>query len=352
MEELRSTAEMGRHDPQKDSQLSAYLREIKLKGSHPEYQYLRLAKDIMTKSKDDRAMELPRDQGIRCVQGVLHRYNLQKDGFPLLTTKDVAWKSVKRELLWFIKGDTNIKSLNEDGVRIWNDDAYRRYQRAVKRGEAPELDMNEFVEKVKSDPDFEKWGDLGPVYGAQWRRWKTPDGREVDQLGQLIDQLRSPIYRYRKSLLVSGWNPSFLPGNTLTEAEEVALPACHVMFQADVDEKNRLTLAMYQRSADMFLGVPFNIASYALLTHMLAQVSGLEAYQLIHFMENAHIYHRHFDAFLHQLPREPMPFPKLRLNPDIKNIDDFTMDDIKIGGYQHHERIGAKMVAVGGRIDL
>lgn len=317
---------------------------------HPEYQYLDLMKEILA-SDDDRAMHIPGNQGIRCVRAPQFRFNLQRDGFPAITTKDLYLKGVEGELLWFLKPDTNIKSLADQGINIWNPDAYRRYQRAARRGEAPDLSMDEFVTRVRQDPDFEPWGDLGPIYGAQWRRWITPDGREIDQIQQLIDQLRDHVHRYRKSLVVSAWNPSFLPGNAPTEKEEMALPPCHVMFQADVDQKDRMSLIMYQRSADVFLGLPFNIASYGMLTHMLAQVSGLEAYELILDIGNAHLYHRHFDAVNVQLGREPFPFPRLRLNPDVKEIDDFKMGDVQLEDYKHHKRIKAEMVAVGGRID-
>lgn len=318
--------------------------------SHPEYQYLDLMQDILDNG-DDRAVHIPGNQGIRCVLGVLHRYNLQNDGFPILTTKDVYWKGVRYELKWFLNGGTNIKYLVDNGVNIWNGDAYKRFQRAIRAGDAPELSIDEYVARIKADNEFaQRWGDLGPVYGAQWRRWKNPYGGEIDQIQWLIRQLRDPIQRHRKGLLVSAWNPSYLPENAPSEAEEMALPACHVQFQVDVDEHERLSLTMYQRSADVFLGVPFNIASYALLTHLLAQSSGLDAYQLIHVMENAHLYHRHFDVVREQLTRAPYLFPRLWLNPDIVDIDDFKPEDAKLEGYEHHPRIKAEMVAVGGRI--
>lgn len=318
---------------------------------HPEHQYLNLMADIL-QSDDRRAMYIPGDQGYSCVLGAMHKYDLRA-GFPLLTTKDVYWKGVNRELLWFLGAGTNIKPLVDQGVNIWNGDAYKRYQRASRAGRAIDLSEEGYAARIKHDSDFAaEWGDLGPVYGAQWRRWQNPYGGETDQLQQLVDQLRDPIAKYRKSNLVSAWNPSFLPGTFPDdEMKEMALPACHVMFQTDVDEQNRLTVFMYQRSADMFLGVPFNIASYALLTHMLAQVSDLEAYQFIHMMSNAHVYHRHFEAAREQIAREPFPLSKLVLNPDIKEIDNFGPNDFKIEGYRHHPRIKAEMIVVGGRID-
>lgn len=329
-------------------------QDLKLKSSlnpHSEYQYLELMSGIMTEGID-RAMHVPDDQGIRCTLGERHRYNLQQDGFPLLTTKDVFWRGVTHELRWFLNGDTNIKYLVDNNVDIWNDDAFRRYQRSMRQGLAPRLDQVEYIGKIKDDEEFaQKWGNLGPVYGEQWRAWKNPYGGETDQIKWLVDQLRDPIAKYRKSNLVSAWNPSFLPGIAPTQDEEVSLPPCHVEFQTDVDEQDRLTLLMYQRSGDVFLGVPFNIASYALFTHLLAHVSGLEAYQFIHMFGNTHVYHKHFDAVREQLTRTPYPFPHVKLNPAIKEIDDFQPGDAKVEGYKHHPRLKAEMIAVGGRID-
>lgn len=317
---------------------------------HPEYQYLGLMQYILDNG-NDRAMHIPGNQGIRTTFGVTHRYNLKEDGFPLLTTKRIFFRGVEEELRWFLEPNTNIKPLADQGVHIWDLDAYKRYKRAVGRGEAPDLTQEEYVKRVQSDPEFTKWGDLGPIYGEQWRRWPNPYGETHDQIQWLIKQLRDPIQRYRKGLIVSAWNPSFLPEVAPTEAEEMALPPCHVMFQVDVDEQDRMSLLMFQRSADMFLGVPFNIASYAMLTHMIANVTGLEPYQLVHQMGNAHLYHRHFDAAREQLTREPYPFPKVELNPDVKEIDDYKPGDIQIIGYQHHPTIRAELVGAGGRID-
>jgi thymidylate synthase len=337
-----------------DLAASQILRARADSNPHPENQYLGFMSDILLRGTD-RAMHVPGDQGIRCQLGAMHYYYLQEEGFPNLTTKDMAWRGVRYELKWFLNGDTNIKYLVDNGVPIWNNDAYRRYQRPMRTGEAPQLDQNEYIARIKADDEFaQRWGNLGPIYGEQWRAWKNPYGGTTDQIKWIVEQLRDPIARYRKSNLVSAWNPSFLPGIAPSQEEEVSLPPCHVQFQTDVDEQNRLTLIMYQRSCDMFLGVPFNIASYALLAHLLAQINGLEAYQFIHVLANAHVYHEHFEAVREQLDRAPYPFPKLVLNPDIKEIDDFqpeNADDAKLVGYQHHPRLRAEMLAVGGRID-
>ncbi len=326
--------------------------ELASARNHPEYQYLNTMRHIMENGVDDRAKHVPPgDQGIRCMLGFTHRYDLERDGFPAITTKDLYWKGVTQELKWFLNGDTNIKSLVDNGVNIWNGDAYRKYDRAAREGRADNLTRDEYVAAIKGDADFAaKWGDLGRVYGAQWRRWKTSDGREIDQLQKMVDNLRDPIARYRKNNIVTAWDPETLPdqGNN---PDEMALPPCHMIFQADVDESNNLSLILTQRSADMFLGVPFNIASYALLTHVLAEASGLKASKFIHQLGNAHVYHSHFDAVKEQLERTPLPFPRLQLQPNLREIDDFRPEEAKLINYQHHGRIKAKMLAVGGIID-
>jgi thymidylate synthase len=218
------------------------------------------------------------------------RCNLE-EGFPLLTTKKLHTRSIFHELLWFLKGDTNIKYLKDHGVTIWDEWA---------------------------DAD----GNLGPVYGKQWRSWPTPGGGHIDQISQLIDQIKKNPDSRR--LIVSAWNVSEIPN--------MALPPCHLLFQFYVAD-GKLSCQLYQRSADVFLGVPFNIASYALLTHMVAQVCGLKPGDFVHTFGDAHIYSNHLEQVQLQLSREPRPLPKLQLNPLIKNIFDFTFDDIAIIDY-------------------
>lgn len=228
--------------------------------------------------------------GTISVFGYQFRCNLE-EGFPLLTTKKLHTKSIFHELLWFLKGETNIKYLKDNGVSIWDEWA----------------DEN---------------GNLGPVYGKQWRSWPTPDGGHIDQISQLIEQIRKNPDSRR--LIVSAWNVSEIPN--------MALPPCHLLFQFYVAE-GRLSCQLYQRSADVFLGVPFNIASYALLTHMIAQACDLKPGDFVHTFGDVHIYSNHMEQVQLQLSREPRPLPVLRLNPAIKNIFDFTYEDISIADY-------------------
>ena len=247
--------------------------------------------------------------GTRAVFGMQMRFNLS-DGFPAVTTKKLAFNSLKAELLWFISGSSDVKDLQKLGSHIWDANA-----------EAPYW---------KSKARFE--GDLGRVYGVQWRHWRTHEGREIDQLAQIIDRIKRDPYDRR--LIISAWN--------VGELDQMALPPCHVMFQFFV-ANGRLSLHMYQRSCDMFLGVPFNIASYSLFLHMIAQVTDLEPGEFVHTLGDAHIYLNHFDQIKEQLTRKPFPLPKLKLNPDIKNIDDFTMEDIELVDYKYHPPIKAEM---------
>ena len=228
--------------------------------------------------------------GTQSVFGYQMRFDLA-DGFPLLTTKKVHLKSIIHELLWFIAGDTNIKYLKDNGVTIWDEWA----------------DEN---------------GDLGPVYGHQWRSWPAPDGRSIDQLGNVVEMIRkSPDSR---RLLVSAWNPG--------EVDRMALPPCHCLFQFYVAD-GKLSCQLYQRSADVFLGVPFNIASYALLTLMIAQTCGLQPGEFIHTTGDTHLYRNHFEQVALQLSREPRPLPRMILNPDVKSVFDFKYEDFTLEGY-------------------
>lgn len=236
--------------------------------------------------------------GTQSVFGYQMRFDLA-DGFPLVTTKKLHVKSIIHELLWFLAGDTNIGYLKENGVRIWDEWA----------------DEN---------------GDLGPVYGHQWRSWPTSDGGEIDQIAALLKGIRNNPNSRR--LIVSAWN--------VADVDSMALPPCHCLFQFYV-AGGRLSCQLYQRSADIFLGVPFNIASYALLTHMIAHVSGLGVGDFVHTLGDAHLYLNHLEQARQQLQREPLPLPRLWLNPDVKDLFGFTFEDVRIDGYEAHPHIAA-----------
>lgn len=258
-------------------------------------EYLRLMRHVRENGtrKEDRT-----GTGTLSVFGFQSRYDLTA-GFPAVTTKKLHFRSIIHELLWFLAGDTNIGYLNENRVTIWDEWA----------------DEN---------------GDLGPVYGKQWRSWPTADGQTIDQLAQIIDQIRATPDSRR--LVVSAWNVGQLP--------QMALFPCHVLFQFYVAD-GKLSCQVYQRSADIFLGVPFNIASYAILTHMVAQVCGLGVGDLVHTLGDAHLYLNHLEQADTQLAREPMALPTLELNPDVTTIDGFSYDDVKVVGYTSHPRISA-----------
>ena len=260
-------------------------------------QYLDLLSHVMENGADrmDRT-----GTGTRGVFGYQMRFNLG-DGFPMVTTKKLHRGSIVHELIWFLAGDTNIKYLKDNKVRIWDEWA----------------DEN---------------GDLGPVYGKQWRRWEGPEGRVIDQVSNVVEAIKTNPYSRRH--IVSAWNPA--------DVDDMALPPCHCLFQFHVAD-GKLSCQLYQRSADIFLGVPFNIASYALLTHMMGQVCGLEAGDFVHSFGDAHIYSNHFEQVREQLRRAPKPLPRLEMNPDVTDIFAFTREDIKIKGYKSHPHIAGKV---------
>lgn len=288
-------------------------------------QYLELCQKVLEEGyyKDDRT-----NTGTVSYFGAQMRFNLQ-DGFPLLTTKRVHLKSIIYELLWFIKGDTNIKYLVDHDVRIWNEWPYETFKKSSDyNGET----IEEFVEKIKIDDEFaKKYGDLGPVYGKQWRNFGI-DKYSVDQLGNVIQQIKeNPTSR---RLIVCAWNP--------LEIDQMALPPCHSLFQFYVND-NKLSCMLYQRSADLFLGVPFNIASYALLTMMVAKVCNLELGDFVHTLGDAHIYSNHFEQIKKQLARTPRALPKMNILRDVKNIEDFVFEDFELVDYNPHKGIKGKV---------
>ncbi len=281
-------------------------------------QYLQMCKDIMERGevKEDRT-----GVGTKGFFGYQARYNLE-EGFPLLTTKRVYLKAIIHELLWFISGDTNIKYLVDNNVRIWNEWPYELFKKSEDyHGET----MDEFVEKIKESDEFaKKHGNLGPVYGKQWRNFFG-----VDQVQSVIDQIKENPNSRR--IIISAWNPKQLP--------EMALPPCHAFMQFYVSNDGKLSLQLYQRSADVFLGVPFNIASYSLLLMMVAQVTGLKPYEFIHTTGDTHIYLNHFDQINLQLSREPRKLPTMKINPKVKSIYDFKYEDFKLEDYHPHPAI-------------
>jgi thymidylate synthase len=313
------------------------------KKIHPEYQYLNLLKDIMENGSDKPLFGVDKIT-IRTVFGRVLRFDLSQ-GFPLLTTKKTFLRGIIHELIWFLSGDSNIKYLLENDVHIWDEWAYKGYKEEMKKGKVPQLTQSEFVAKMKKSPAFlKKWGDLGPTYGVQWRKWPTGDGRRIDQLAWAIKQLKT--VPFRKSIMVSAWNPAYVY-DMARPGESVALPPCHIMYQLNVNN-NKLSLLMFQRSADSFLGVPFNIASYSLLLLMLAQVTGFKPGEFIHAFGDVHIYSNHFKQVKEQIKRKPRSFPKMKLNPKIKNIDDFSYEDFKLEGYNPHPPLKGDVTLVGG----
>ncbi len=259
--------------------------------------YLDLIQHILENGidKEDRT-----GTGTRSVFGYQMRFDLSK-GFPLITTKKCHLRSIIHELLWFLKGDTNIRYLKENGVSIWDEWA-------------------------------DEQGNLGPVYGYQWRSWPAPDGQHIDQISNLIEQIKKTPDSRR--LMVSAWNPALI--------DQMALPPCHALFQFYVAD-GKLSCQLYQRSADVFLGVPFNIASYALLTMMMAQVCGLELGDFVHTLGDAHLYRNHFDQAKEQLSRTPRNLPTMSINSDIKDLFAFTFDDFKLENYDPHPHIKAEV---------
>ena len=308
-------------------------------------QYLQLCRTILAEGnlKGDRT-----GTGTKSIFGYQMRFDLTK-GFPLVTTKRTAMRLITSELLWFLKGDTNVKTLISQRNHIWDEWAFEKWVNS-KEYDGPDMtdfglraandeqfqlivdeQMNTFREKILSDNVFaEQYGDLGPVYGRQWRSWPTPDGQSIDQLKNVIESIKTNPNSRRH--IVTAWNPS--------EVDQMALPPCHTFFQFYVAE-GRLSCQLYQRSADVFLGVPFNIASYALLTHLIARECHLEVGDFVHTLGDAHIYSNHMDQVGEQLSREPRALPKLTISDEKTSIFDLETEDIDIEGYDPHPRIKA-----------
>lgn len=295
---------------------------------HEETQYLDLISTIL----ETGSLECGRNGNTISVFGAMMRYSLKDGTMPLLTTKQVAWKTCFKELMWFVRGKTDNNLLVEQGVHIWDANATREF-----------LDSRGLFTREE--------GDLGPIYGYQWRNWNRPyEGRDKsglergpsapDQLQEIIDALKDPVGRTSRRLIMTAWNPSQLA--------EMALPPCHVLAQFRVRNGNRLSCSLYQRSGDVGLGVPFNIASYSFLTHILAKHCGLVADEFVHFLGDAHIYEGHVEALKTQLERDPYPFPRIEITRTHESIDDYSLDDIVFlegSEYKHHPSIKMPLVA-------
>jgi len=310
---------------------------------HPEYQYLDVLKDIIKNGVWKKSHST--GVSLKSVFGRQIRFDLSK-GFPLLTTKKVFFRGIVHELLWFLSGSSNVKYLIDNNVHIWSDYPYKNYKYQMEKGKVPKLDFEPFMDKMKKNKKFmKKWGDIGAIYGVQWRKWPTGDGREIDQLGWVIEKMKK--YPQKKHFIVSAWNAGYIYEMARSREESMVIAPCHTLFHI-VLHGGKLSLLLYQRSCDLFLGVPFNISSYALLTHMLAQVTGYPVGEFVHTFGDVHIYKNHFDQVKEQLKRKPRKLPKLKLNPKIKDINKFKFENIKIVGYNPYPRIKAKLTPVGG----
>jgi thymidylate synthase len=285
-----------------------------------EKQYLSLIENILNNG----TLEKGRNGNTICLYGEKMKFDLRNNTLPLLTSKKVAWKTCLKELLWFINGSTNNKILKEQNVRIWNDNSSR-----------------EFLDSVGLETNEED--DLGPVYGHQWRHFNAPytnchddyNGKGIDQLQNIIEMLKDPLQRKSRRIILSAWNPQQL--------NEMALPPCHCFVQFHVRRENELICCLYQRSGDIGLGVPFNIASYSFLTHLLAKHCNLQATEFIHFIGNAHIYDDHIDALQNQLNNKTYEFPTINIVNKKENINDYNVDDFEILNYKHSEKVSMQM---------
>lgn len=305
---------------------------------HPEYQYL----DLLTKTLENGEEQVDKGTGVKTysVFGAQLRFDLSR-GFPLLTTKKVYWKGVIHELYWFMSGQSNIKYLVDNDVHIWDDYPYKIY--AEKHG--GELSKDEFIAKIKNDEQFAKeHGELPHIYGEMWRRWQAKDGRTVDQLSWAIEELRKDPDAH--NTLVSSWNPEYLY-SMAKPGQGARFPICHNMYQLNI-KRGKVCMQLYQRSADIFLGVPFNIASYALLTAIIAKILGREAGEFVHTFGDFHMYENHREQIKEQLSREPKPLPTISFTQNFDSLESFKPDYVKLENYEAHPPIKAELTIAGG----
>lgn len=309
---------------------------------HPEHQYL----DLMQKLLESGDKQTDKGTGVVTYSlfGDQMRFDLS-EGLPLLTTKKVYWKGVLHELYWFMSGQSNIKYLIDNNVHIWDDYPYKIYNEQVEKGAMPALSKDEFVEKIAGDGEFAKaHGELPHIYGEHWRRWQARDGREVDQLGWVIGELTKDPDAH--NTLVTSWNPEYMYAMA-APGEAARFPICHNMYQVNI-KRGKVCLHLYQRSADIFLGVPFNIGSYALLTCVIAKILGREPGEFVHTFGDVHIYENHIEQAKEQLTREPLAFPKVKISDAVTSLDTFKPEHVELLGYKSHDAIKADLTIAGG----
>lgn len=308
--------------------------------THPEYQYLNLLQDILERGV--RKVDRGTGDASYSVFGRQIRFDLS-EGFPLLTTKKVYWKGILHELYWFLSGQSNIKYLVDNNVHIWDDYPYKIYGEKNKN---PRLkSKEEFIEKIAKDEKFaKKWGNLPKIYGELWRRWPTKTGKTIDQVRWMVQEIKDDPNAH--NLIVNSWNPEYL--YTMAQKKDASrFPICHNMYQVNIIN-GKLSLQLYQRSADIFLGVPFNIASYALLALILAKITGYAPGEFVHTFGDVHIYEMHLEQVKEQLKRKPLSFPTVSFNHEFKSVDTFKTEYVQLNNYQSHPPIKAALSVTGG----
>jgi thymidylate synthase len=309
---------------------------------HPEQQYL----DLLRKTLESGEEQVDSGTGVKTYShfGAQIRFDLS-EGFPMLTTKRVYWTGVLHELYWFLSGQSNIKYLVDNNVHIWDDYPYKIYKEKIEKGEEAAMTKDEFIAKIKDDARFAAiHGELPHIYGEHWRRWQAKDGRTVDQLQWVIDELRKDPDAH--NTLVTSWNPEYMYAMA-KPGEGARFPICHNMYQVNI-KHGKVCLQLYQRSADIFLGVPFNIASYALLTAVIAKILGREPGEFIHTFGDYHMYENHREQIKEQLSRQPKNFPTLKFTHDFNSLDEFKPEYVELVGYEPHATIKAELTVAGG----
>lgn len=310
---------------------------------HPEHQYLDLMRDLVERG----SIQVDKGTGVKTYSHFGHqlRFDIERDGFPLLTTKRVYWQGVLHELYWFMSGQSNIKYLVDNNVHIWDDYPYKIYREKTEKEGGQAMSKEEFVAQIASDEAFAAaHGELPHIYGEMWRRWQAKDGRTVDQLQWTVDELTKDQDAH--NTLVNSWNPEYLY-SMAKPGEGARFPICHNMYQLNIKD-GRLCLHLYQRSADIFLGVPFNIGSYALLTVVLAKILGVRPGEFIHTFGDVHIYENHIEQAKEQLSREPKAFPTIKLADGFDSLDTFRPEHVELVGYEPHASIKAELTVAGG----